>query len=111
MCLKVRFKIFVKNIGKGEVVKSTEFEKICGKNDFQPNILNQIGITSKLSNQEVICSPERLTLSENDKANYFICTADNVEKPIEAYIAPLSITLSYGYVNTIYKTIEVKSFD
>ena len=109
--LKVRFKIFVKNVGSGEVIKLSEFNKICGETDFEPDILNQVGISAKLSNQDVSCSPEWLTLSENDKANYFICTANEVEKPIDAYTAPLSITLNYGYVDTIYKVVEVKNFE
>ena len=109
--LKVRFKIFVKNIGGGEVVNLEDYDKMCGNKSFDPSIINQVGISAKLSNQDISCSPDKLSLSDNERANYFICTASEVEKPIDAYVAPLSITLSYGYVETLYKTVEVRDFE
>ena len=109
--LKVRFKIFIKNIGGGEIINLEEYDKMCRADEFEPNIINQVRIAAKLSNQDIKCSPDKLFLSDNERANYFMCTASEVEKPIDAYVAPLSITLSYGYVKTIYKIIEVKDFE
>ncbi|MBN2141908.1 hypothetical protein JW711_01130 [Candidatus Woesearchaeota archaeon] len=110
------FTVHVQNVGRGTVLTPTDtslgIEKACAVEEMDAKDFNMIGIEAVLSNNIPLeCAPNRIRLT--DEEGYARCSvgADNIDKILsykQNYEAPLTINLSYLYMNTLEKEIEVK---
>ena len=113
--VRPQFKIFVENRGNGYVLlRKTATEDICNAiniNRTSPT-LNRISVHASLSNIEMTCNPPELQLKDSGD-NYFRCYVSdaNTNQYVNTrmnYVAPLTVSLDYGYVEVISKNIEIK---
>lgn len=98
---KTRFKITIQNVGDGDVVAT-------GKCPYDLSYLdlNSIDYDISLSNvPSAQCQPQSPIRLINGKATIY-CIFD-VEGQ-DAYQAPLSINLQYGYMSTVQKEVNIK---
>jgi len=115
---KVRphFFIFIENKGNGEVVNLSKVEKACTNEALEPEDFNSIQITATLSGKTLDCSvddngPGTETVRLRDKKYLVRCTLtleDGIDVGRDAYTAPLSIEMEYGYTFTISKDIIIE---
>lgn len=84
--LEVEFRIDIENVGPGEVLGEVELESV------------------KLSKRSLNCLPRLLDIKKKEKTIY--CKT-KIGKDQGAYIAPLSISLSYTYTSQINKKIKI----
>ena len=110
--MNVQFKIFVRNVGDGQVTKNTAvLWDICGEDKFTYSDLELIKVTAKVHDKNLECGADsiegEITMTDKNELNYVICTGE-LETPNSEYVTPLTINLKYGYVVTKYDIIKVK---
>lgn len=109
-----QFLILVENRGGGTVIKRSSVDDFCIKSDTTYKDLNIIKVTASLGGKELNCEPKEKDESGNkidephaavklkDKRELARCTLkEGTPVPQGAYLSPISITLSYGYSQTI----------
>ena len=119
---KTQFKITIKNVGNGDVLKADAANNKCdpfGTQKIQRDDIDKVNLMwVKVSDKALMCGPfaesnvkstgglVRLINGEG----FVICEMPNSEygNKISAYTTPLLIQLSYGYRNTIEKKIQIK---
>jgi len=105
--IKPAFKIYIKNVGNGEVIDKGKISDICSSDPIDYKELNTVGIKVMLSNEELECKPEPLKLRNNE--DEVRCTLEKgISKNKATYTAPLTIELNYGYTYSMSKKITIK---
>lgn len=84
--MSVEFLIEIKNVGPGEVLGKVRLEG------------------AKLANRLISCSPQLLDMKKGEKT---IRCKTTIDKEKGAYLAPLSLSLSYTYTSKINKKIRI----
>lgn len=102
--VKPHFLIHIENKGNGEVVSLSEVENACTGKRLDYRAFNTIIIKASLSGETLDC-PAEIRLKE--KEDLVRCTGEVVERE-DAYVAPLSVELEYGYTFTISKNIIIE---
>jgi len=110
-----QFIIHVENQGNGEVI-IPELEKIknaCTSKSLTHKDFNRIKVSASLSNQPLDCnvkeSGSNFQIILREKKDIARCILkEGIPSNRDAYIAPLSITLDYGYTLTISKDITIE---
>ncbi|MDP2749613.1 MAG: hypothetical protein Q8O89_02150 [Nanoarchaeota archaeon] len=114
---KVRLKIFIKNMGKGDVYKADSFHKPCSALQGDLTTERDLGIVeieAKLSDIEIDCNPTTKEIDNfymklgKDADNYALCQYDIPKDSFDAYNSVLSITATYGYVETVSTKTTIK---
>ena len=105
--IKPSFKIYIKNVGNGEVIDKGKISEVCSSEPLEHKELNTVDIKVMLSNEELECKPIPLKLKgEGDVVR---CVLEKgVPKDRATYTAPLTIELNYGYTYSISKKIMIK---
>ena len=111
--IRPQFIIYVENKGDGEVIDYNKLADACGSKSLVYTDFNNLTITSaKLSGKDLDCGADasgKVRLKE--KKDMIRCVSkevDAISRNIDAYMAPLEITLSYGYTFTISKDIVIE---
>ena len=115
---KTQFKITVKNVGGGDVIKREAFEKCnpfgsdkIGREDIDKVYLYEV----KISDKTLDCGP----FAEGNKGKqgyirlingegFVICELRDYGGSKTAYTTPLRIWLSYNYINTAERKLQIK---
>lgn len=93
--IKPRFKIFIENIGDGELASI----------DGRPNIVSIAD--AKIYDDSLACDEYEIDLNKKDNV---ICRFKNsISKSQNTYVSLISIKLRYNYKNTINKDIMIKN--
>ncbi|MCH8003394.1 MAG: hypothetical protein IH934_02085 [Nanoarchaeota archaeon] len=126
--VKPHFLIHIENKGNGEVVELSKVEQACTSERLDYRSFNTIIIKASLSGKPLDCRikkegpkaepppPAPTTIRLRDKENLVRCTLELIPGEVDelidinrdAYIAPLSIELEYGYTFTISKDIIIE---
>ncbi|RLE37632.1 hypothetical protein DRJ17_06135 [Candidatus Woesearchaeota archaeon] len=105
--IKPAFKIYIKNVGNGEVIDKGKISDICSSEPLEHKELNIVDIKVMLSNEELECKPKPLKLK--DDGDEVRCILEKgVPKDRATYTTPLTIELNYGYTYSISKKIMIK---
>ena len=120
---KTRFKITVKNVGTGDVMKEDAASNKCdprGEARIAREDIDKVKLESaKIAGRELQCQPfvdgqvigqSGLIRLTNNGEGFAICElpSSDYSNKVSAYTTPLLIQLSYGYRNTIEKKIMIK---
>ncbi len=119
---KIQFKITIKNVGKGDVIKEDALDRCnpfgeqkISRDDVDKVMLEYV----KISNTPLLCGPfsdgpvkgyDRGLIRLINNEGFIICelSAEKYSNTLSAYTTPLVIELSYGYRNTAEKKIQIK---
>jgi len=125
---KTQFKITIKNVGNGEVLKNDIVESKCGPSveKIVREDIDRVQLVSvKVGNNPLDCGPfantggalrgETGDIRLINGEGYIICElpssmysgAEGTSKSRTAYITPMTITLQYGYRNSIEKKVQI----
>lgn len=115
---KTQFKIYINNVGNGEVMRKSAYEKMCSTDVSSVVNENDIGvvtISAVLGTKSMACflpGEEKAATSVDLKLgdpenNYVLCKADTSNFK-EIYLTQLSITAEYGYVGHAEARMTVK---
>lgn len=108
--VKPQFLIHVENKGNGEIVRKEEYETACQRKiSPEQDYFNVVNIEVKLSNKELECEQrdnKKIVILDGKKGIIKCSSGEIVAK--NAYVAPLSITLDYGYTKTISKGFNIE---
>lgn len=113
-----QFYITIENKGKGEVTHKSTYQQLCQRssNPTQGAInyrdFNTLFITATLSNEKLTCAlrEQASKIDPNDikgivrlksKKDVVRCFGNPVNMLLEAYTAPLKVTLDYGYTQSL----------
>ncbi|MBS3114167.1 hypothetical protein J4448_03625 [Candidatus Woesearchaeota archaeon] len=119
---KTQFKITIKNVGGGDVLKADATLNKCDPSGTQKIAREDIDkvnlIWVKISDKALMCGPFAEGPAKNtgglirviNGEGFVICELPSNEysNKISAYTTPLLIQLSYGYRNSIEKKIQIK---
>lgn len=120
---KTRFKITVKNVGSGEVMKADAANSKCdpsGTDKIVREDIDKVNLMSvKIADKELTCQPfvdgpvtgtKGLIRLANNGEGFVVCElpSSDYNNKVSAYTTPLKIQLSYGYRNTAEKKIQIK---
>ncbi len=99
------FKFYIKNMGNGLAIDVDEYSR-C-PNELQLNDLGKLSINARLSNGiQLECGPSNYVILPEKTEGYITCKT-NQEVCTEACKTPLRIQLSYVYMTSVQKNIEV----
>ena len=123
--VKAHFIIRIENVGNGQVVNLSNFDKACTSEGLNyKDFFNRIVVSASLSGKPLECNGEKIddthvivklrggkgsTLEK--KEDLIRCStkdADDIDTSFDAYVAPLSIELDYGYTFSISKDIIIE---
>ncbi|MFH0870796.1 MAG: hypothetical protein V1866_07115 [archaeon] len=109
------FIIQIYNVGGGSVLSpgsSADIESVCASKQLSREDLNAVDVEAFLSqNIKLSCSPSKVRLVEGE--GYTRCTVadEDMDKLLayhQNYEAPLTINLTYIYLSTLSKDVEIK---
>jgi hypothetical protein len=109
--VKPEFKIYIKNSGVGNVVSKDKIELACKSKlteDEKKDLWNIVDIKLTLGGDEngiFECSPLPMRLKSDE--DYVRCVYTNQIRAEAAYQTPLVINLTYGYTQTVSKSVEI----
>ena len=112
--VKPQFLIYVENKGDGEVVEKDGYVEAC--NSGIPSETNQLYKYFNVVNIEAKLSGDKLDCRQGDNEGIVIldgkkgiikCSSGEIDTK-NAYVAPLSIVLDYGYTRTISKSFNIE---
>ena len=118
---RIIFKIFLENMGKGNIIDFDSYEQICTAKGIENEVkaeeaseksLGRITIeAANFSREKLNCDNENdfITLAK-DSENFIYCVYDH-EGDQEAFVSQLYLELSYGYQSTYSKKIKIVSFN
>ncbi len=115
--IRPQFKIYIENKGKGYVINKDPTKKsvdeVCGAGTSRPDSsdFNKITVKATLSNKELECLPAELKLV--DQESYVRCYVKEEDlteygRTQKNYVAPLTVTLDYGYYEIQHHEIEIE---
>ena len=109
----IQFKIYFKNVGKGEVIKSESLNKCSPKNKdaLDRKDMDLIKISDVKVSFESIkgsCKPTEQGYARLfNTEGFVICSMPKMNDIKTAYNTPLFIELEYGYRTSISKSVEI----
>jgi hypothetical protein len=107
--IKPMFIIYVNNVGKGEVISTDSVSDICSANTVNYDNINNIEVEAYLSGYLLTCSPENLKLKNKEEVVRCILE-EGIDKKEPSYTTLLTITVKYGYTETISKKVEIRKY-
>lgn len=101
------FEINVVNMGGGTVVSPDSLLQNCGSNSITYNDLNKVrfNVELKSGGSALNCKPRDNFIRLVNNQGKIVCTA--TIQSGSAYETPLSIELSYGYIQSIQKQLRI----
>ena len=107
-----QFFIHVENKGNGEIVRKEKYKTACdSKISPENDYFNVVNIEAKLSGKTLDCQQgdnvEKIVILDGKKG-IIKCSSGNLDSENNAYLAPLSIVLDYGYTRTISKDFKIE---
>ena len=110
--VRPQFIIYIENKGNGEVIDSNKSVDACGSKKLEYTDFNTLKIIASLSGKDLDCGVDENNLVRlKEKKDAVRCVSkdeDTISRNIDAYTAPLEVTLSYGYTFTIPKDIVIE---
>lgn len=107
------FTIHVQNKGSGTVLtpydNPAEMDRVCSFQDLYREDFNTVRVSAVLSNnKELICTPNPLRLFNNE--GFVRCQVKDEDLILgyQNYQTPLTITLSYIYLTSISRRVDIK---
>ena len=92
-----QFTIYLQNAGRGRLVKKENFMDFC-EGRTQKELLDLVTVTGFLSDHPLNCTTPRVDVTGTS----LLCTVNKaILSTRGSYIAPLQITLDYGYVENV----------
>ncbi len=111
--VKPQFKIHIKNVGNGYVLKSEneEYKKACSADPITFDDLNYVRVSANLPDKELTCFPEEIKLrgQEDIVRCTFSANERGISKNTPSYTSPLHVKLEYGYTTAISREVTIKS--
>ena len=102
---KIQFKIYIKNLGNGEVIDKNRLNIDCPYSLDYTN-LNKVYVSGKVSSYSLSCRPNNPIMLINNMGSV-ICTIPKPAMSKSAYTTPLQIKLEYGYSSSIQRSVEI----
>jgi hypothetical protein len=107
------FTIHVQNKGSGTVLtpydNPAEMDRVCSFQDLYREDFNTVQVRAILSNdRELICTPNPLRLFNNEGFTRCQVSDEGLILGYQNYQTPLTVTLSYIYLTSISKRINIK---
>lgn len=104
--IQPEFYITLQNAGQGNAVIQEKVYDACSGKPLGTESWNTVELTARLSEQDLQCKPEKIKLTRETR---IVCTLpEGIDKTKGTYTAPLSIDVSYGYMDRIVKNTEIK---
>jgi len=106
--IKPTFKIYVQNVGSGKVINENSVEKACSSETLSKDEdMDIIDIEVKMGGVSLECAPLPLHLQRNN--DFVRCWhPDGINTNFVTFQSFLEIKLSYGYMETISRNIDIK---
>jgi len=115
---KIQFKISLKNIGDGEIIKFNELDKCDphGGERLEADEFDRVQLVrATVSPTELRCGPfvEGSNIRLVDGEGFVICSLDinDLENIDSAYVTPLNLEFRYGYRTTTSKSIIISKIN
>lgn len=105
---QVGFLLTISNLGDGQVIEQNSLGRCPGELKF--NDIDAISYNVKMSNAVATCNPASKVRLSNKQGNLY-CTFQLNDASSPAYTSVLEVTLNYGYLSQISKTVKVKSIN
>lgn len=107
-----QFSIYVANKGNGYLINNTG-DDVCSPENIAKRAgnLGTVKVGALLSGRQLTCSPAELRLKSGDNfVRCFVSEADLelYKSTTRNYVAPLTVTLDYGYVDIEKEEITIK---
>ena len=102
---KIQFKIYIKNLGDGEVIDKNRLNIDCPYSLDYTN-LDKVYVSGKVSGYSLSCRPNNPIMLTNGEGSV-ICTIPKPAMSKSAYTTPLQIKLEYGYTSSIQRSVEI----
>jgi len=123
--VKAHFIIRIENVGNGQVVDVSSFNNACTSQELDyKDFFNKIVVSASLSGKALECNGEEINETHTvvklrggkgstleKKGDLIRCStkdADDIDTGLDAYVAPFSIELDYGYTFSISKDIIIE---
>jgi hypothetical protein len=98
--------IQIDNIGTGQVIDTKYVYDACLGRTIDRTNYDIVQINAMLSNEVLSCEPSQIKLREADN-RVFCKLGQGISKTAGNYQAPLTVELTYGYMQTKPKTISI----
>ncbi len=104
--IKPSFKIYIRNLGKGNIIKYDKKEEACSSSgitekDFDIIKLENVELSSySLKNGEIKCSPDTIKLRDREAMLRCYLDVNEIQKNSPSFTTSLKIHLKYGYTQT-----------
>ncbi|MBA3064697.1 hypothetical protein FP803_04640 [Candidatus Woesearchaeota archaeon] len=102
---KIQFKIYIKNLGDGEVIDKNRLNIDCPYSLDYTN-LDKVYVSGRVSGYSLSCRPNNPIMLINGIGSV-ICTVPKPTMSRSAYTTPLQVNLEYGYSSSIQKSVEI----
>jgi hypothetical protein len=114
--VKPVFTIHIRNLGGGTVLRpfdnGLELERVCTAQELERQDFNTLGVEAWLSNSIMLaCNPKTVKLDKGEGVVRCEVAGEDIEKALpfrQNYQAALTINLSYVYLSTLKKDLEIK---
>ncbi len=102
---KIQFKIYIKNLGDGQVIDKNRLNIDCPYSLDYTN-LDKVYVSGRVSGYSLSCRPTNPIMLINGIGSV-ICTVPKPTMSRSAYTTPLQVNLEYGYSSSIQKSVEI----
>jgi len=104
--IQPEFLIKLRNAGSGQAMIKDKVYDACTGKALGSESWNRAELKAHLSDTLLICKPEIIRLTEDATV---ICTLEEgIDRTEGTYLAPLSVEVSYGYMDSIAKSVTIK---
>lgn len=100
------FNVYISNAGSGWVVDPTKVSLACQPFGATRDLFDVVQVSARLTDTPLDCEPKAFL--EEGKAHVKCVATNTFPKALGAYLAPLTITLKYGYTQSISKTLRIE---
>lgn len=102
-----KFDIYISNYGTGQVIKDDEVDDLCSSKTVDKEDINFVKVSVDLFEESLDCNKETLVLKEG--SGFIRCSLTNgISKDTPSYTSLLTVTLDYGYSESISQSVEIK---
>ena len=103
------FEVYIKNMRDSEIISDKSYASKCTGEPADPKSQNVVRFRAKLSNAQMDCGDEGVTLLPKEE-KMILCTTD-VEEKDAAYTTPLLVEMEYGVVDTLNGEVSINVRD
>jgi len=104
-----QFTFHIVNGGGGEIVDPGQLESVCSSAALDRDTFNKVKVNAVLGDQRLTCNLKEGEFFLLPKRKTFSCRLiEGLSKRRGSYIAPLIVTLDYGYTQSISKKVEIR---